>query len=334
MIERNPKIQDFCLMTLAIFAIVCALIYTRPVLVPFVLSVFAYSVLLPLVNILREQLRLPKWAALTVSFLGLIAFSVTVVFFIAASINGLVANVDQYQSKLEEFVAFFTQLLNDLGFSLNQQALLSTFRELPLIGYAKQLSSSLMAGLANLLLTGFFTCFLLAGETRFNSKPPILQAILLRISKYALTKLILSVITGLLVGFILVLFKVELAFMFALLAFILNFIPSLGSIIATLIPLPIVFLQFGTGGEFWAIVALTAVVQVTIGNIVEPKVMGEAMDLHPVSILMFLIFWGLVWGLPGMFLAVPITAVVKIIFARINSTRGISELLAGRLNSF
>ena len=334
MIERSPKIQDFCLMTLALFAIVCALIYTRPILVPFVLSVFAYSVLLPLVNILREQLRLPKWAALTVSFIGLIAFSVMVVFFIAASINGLVANVDQYQSKLEEFVAFFTRLLNDLGFSLNQQALLSTFRELPLIGYAKQLSSSFMAGLANLLLTGFFTCFLLAGETRFDNKPPILQAILLRISKYALTKLILSVITGLLVGFILMLFEVQLAFMFALLAFILNFIPSLGSIIATLIPLPIVFLQFGTGGEFWAIIALTAVVQVTIGNIVEPKVMGEAMDLHPISILMFLIFWGLVWGLPGMFLAVPITAVVKIIFARINSTRGISELLAGRLNSF
>ena len=163
-----------------------------------------------------------------------------------------------------------------------------------------------MSGLSNLLLTGFFTCFLLAGETRFDNKPPILQAILLRISKYALTKLILSVITGLLVGFILMLFKVQLAFMFALLAFILNFIPSLGSIIATLIPLPIVFLQFGTGGEFWAIIALTAVVQVTIGNIVEPKVMGEAMDLHPISILMFLIFWDWSGAFPACFWQCPL----------------------------
>ncbi|MFQ5550396.1 MAG: AI-2E family transporter, partial [Gemmatimonadales bacterium] len=78
-------------------------------------------------------------------------------------------------------------------------------------------------------------------------------------------------------------------------------------------------------------VLIPGAIQITIGNVIEPMVMGEGLDLHPVTILMMLIFWGLLWGVVGMLLATPITAVVKIIFARIEITRPVAELLAGRL---
>ena len=76
---------------------------------------------------------------------------------------------------------------------------------------------------------------------------------------------------------------------------------------------------------------LPGAIQLAVGNLVEPMVMGENLDLHPVTILMSLIFWGLLWGIVGMLLATPIMAVLKIIFSRLEITRPIAELLAGRL---
>lgn len=141
-------------------------------------------------------------------------------------------------------------------------------------------------------------------------------------------------ITGILVGILFLIFGVDLTFMFVVLTILLNFIPSIGSVIATLLPLPVIMLQFGFTAPFYVILIGSGFIQFTIGNVVEPKFMGDSMDLHPVVVLMFLIFWGLVWGIPGMFLAVPITAVLKIVLSRIETTRPFAELLGGRLPDF
>ncbi|MBN2224201.1 MAG: AI-2E family transporter, partial [Deltaproteobacteria bacterium] len=100
---------------------------------------------------------------------------------------------------------------------------------------------------------------------------------------------------------------------------------------ATLIPVPVILLQFGFCWRLWVVLAVSMVIQFTIGNIIEPKLMGERMDLHPITLLLFLMFWGLVWGIPGMFLAVPITAVLKIVLGRIETTQPLAELMAGRI---
>jgi AI-2 transport protein TqsA len=124
---------------------------------------------------------------------------------------------------------------------------------------------------------------------------------------------------------------VELAVMFAMLTFLLNFIPSIGSIVAVIIPLPVILLQYGFGWQFWFVLAFAGMVQFVIGNVLEPKMMGESLGLHPVTVLLFLMFWGLVWGIPGMFLAVPITAILKIVLCRIPTTVPVANLLAGKL---
>ena len=78
-------------------------------------------------------------------------------------------------------------------------------------------------------------------------------------------------------------------------------------------------------------IAVPGAIQLTIGNALEPKIMGDTLDLHPVVILIMLIFWGILWGIPGMLLATPITAVMKILFGRLEQTRPLADLLAGRL---
>jgi AI-2 transport protein TqsA len=122
--------------------------------------------------------------------------------------------------------------------------------------------------------------------------------------------------------------------MFGFLAFLLNFIPTVGSIIATLLPLPVVLLspELSVTTKILAL-AVPAALQIVLGNAIQPKVLGNALDLHPIVILISLIFWSMIWGVAGAFLATPMTAVLRIVLERIPATKPLSEILAGRLDS-
>ncbi len=133
---------------------------------------------------------------------------------------------------------------------------------------------------------------------------------------------------------ILALFGLDLALVFGVMAFLLNFIPNVGSIIATLLPLPLAIVQFDSTGMIVGIVVVPGLVQMFIGSGLEPKLMGEGLQLHPVTILLALVFWGLLWGVVGMLLAAPMTAVLRLILERFEMTRPVAGLLAGRLPEF
>jgi AI-2 transport protein TqsA len=152
-----------------------------------------------------------------------------------------------------------------------------------------------------------------------------------RIERYLVAKVTISAITGTLVGLILSALGVDLALVFGFLAFLLNFIPSIGSIIATLLPLPVILVSPEVS---WTTVglalALPGALQFVIGNVVEPSIIGDSLDLNPIVILMALIFWGVLWGVVGMLLAAPITAVMKILLERYELTRPVARVMAGR----
>ncbi|MBU1433250.1 AI-2E family transporter, partial [Myxococcota bacterium] len=152
------------------------------------------------------------------------------------------------------------------------------------------------------------------------------------IKRYIIIKVSLSAVTGILVALILSALRVDLAIFFGLMAFVLNFIPSVGSIIATLLPLPIVLLDPNL--SIWmGLLAffLPGAVQLTIGNVIEPKLQGDSLELHPITILLALIFWGMLWGIPGMFLAMPVTAVLRVFLDQLDLTRPAARLMAGHL---
>lgn len=178
-----------------------------------------------------------------------------------------------------------------------------------------------------------FVIFLLAGrDPNAVVKNVIYWEIEKKIRSYISTKLILSVITATLVGITLKLFGLELALVFAILTFLLNFIPSIGSIIATLLPIPVAFAQFSDSP--WTIagvILIPGVIQMVIGNGIEPKLMGEGLQLHPVTVLLALSFWTLLWGPLGAILAVPITAGIRIVLMRFESGQTAGNLLAGIL---
>ncbi len=209
------------------------------------------------------------------------------------------------------------------------------------IAYMKNFVESIAVGTMQTALsfttTSFFVAifviFLLAGrDPHAVVKNVIYWEIEQKIRSYISTKLILSLVTATLVGITLSLFGLELALVFAIMTFLLNFIPSIGSVIATILPIPVAFAQFsGSPGTIAGVILIPGAIQMIIGNGIEPKLMGEGLQLHPVTVLLALSFWTLLWGPIGAILAVPITAGIRIVLMRFESGQMAGNLLAGIL---
>ena len=138
--------------------------------------------------------------------------------------------------------------------------------------------------------------------------------------------------TGIFVGLALWFFNIELAVLFGLLAFLLNFIPSIGSILGVILPIPVILVTPGISPTtIFLAIAVPGAVEFVIGNIIEPRLMGKRFDLHPIVIMMALIFWGMLWGIIGMFLATPLMVVARLLLQDREMTRPIAELLSGRM---
>lgn len=140
-----------------------------------------------------------------------------------------------------------------------------------------------------------------------------------QVQRYVITKLLISLSLGVIVGFILWLFKIEFFIIWAFLAVLLNFIPNVGSVIAVILPALMALVQYESFGYALLLAAVIIVVQNIIGNIIEPKIFGNRLGLNPLVILLSLLIWGYIWGIVGMFLAVPLTAIGKIIMSNATS---------------
>ncbi|PQO30292.1 AI-2E family transporter [Bremerella cremea] len=186
--------------------------------------------------------------------------------------------------------------------------------------------------LSSTILTSIFVGFMLAGRDPYKISKGIYAEIDQNVRKYISTKFFISAVTGVLVWILLSMMGMQFASMFGLFAFFLNFIPSIGSIIATFLPLPIALVQFGDSPMMVAAaILLPGSVQMVMGNVIEPKIMGDGLQLHPATILLALAFFGMLWGPVGMLLAAPITASVRIVLMRFKTTEPIGRLMAGVL---
>lgn len=329
----DERVRTVSLLILATVAVGFVLYWLQAVLVPFVLSVFIALGLAPLIDTLTDRARLPRWLAVVVTLMIAIAVLGLVAFLITVSANRLAANAASYQQQVRMVIDSSLERFPLEQYGIDPDEVI----RLPL-----QTISTVAVNIANAIVTlvsqgalvlVFLGFLLLGGSTRPEPVGGLWAEVESRVKRYIVFKFFLSAITGLVVGSILWVLGVDLAMAFGLMAFLLNFIPSVGSIVATLLPLPVVLVSPDlTATTMVLAVALPGAVQITIGNIIEPKVMGGGLDLHPITILLALMIWGALWGIVGMLLAAPITAVMKIMFARADLTRPVANLFAGRLD--
>ncbi|MBR3898896.1 MAG: AI-2E family transporter [Elusimicrobiaceae bacterium] len=327
------KMNVICLTIIAAGVITAGLIYTRAMMIPLVIAIFAYTILNQASAMLHRRFNFPAWLAMTLSISFFVLCFTAIIYFTINSVGNFIKEAEMYRENLLGSVSDLLTKLSERGIDVDRNSVMAYLKDLPLFAWFKNFGAQLFSLFSNSTLIILFIIFLLLGEKKALATPPnkTIQEMLANVSKYLSVKVSTSLATALIIWFILILFKVKMAFLFGLLTFLLNFIPSVGSIIAVLLPAPVLFLQYGHGSNFFVVLGLMTATQFTIGNLIEPRMMGEGMDLHPVVVIASLIFWSLVWGVPGAFLSVPITASIKIILSKIKHTRPVAELLAGRL---
>jgi AI-2 transport protein TqsA len=335
--DTELRIQTVCLLVVTAVGIGAALYFLRPVLLPFVLALFLVYCLAPAIDVQLRHLPIPRWLAVVNTILLGCALLFVLWLLIWSSVSQMTANAKIYEAQWDNLITNIGDKLplERVGIQSDElQGFLSVPHETTR-GLLTKVVSSIMSVLSNGVLVVIFMIFMLAGKG--GPAPPeggLRAQIDQRIKRYLLTKVVVSGMTGLLVGVTLWALGVQLAMVFGLLAFLLNFIPNIGSFIATLLPLPVVVLSpdLSMVAKILAI-AIPGSVQFAVGNVIEPKIMGESLDLHPVVVLLGLIFFGWLWGIIGMIIATPIVAVAKIVLERLEVTAPVGRLLSGRLDA-
>lgn len=193
----------------------------------------------------------------------------------------------------------------------------------------------------NLLLVLIFLMFMLAGRNTMTDRVHkafehsradkikfILNSIEDQVQHYLLIKSFISLLTGTLCAIIMLIGGMDFVIFSALLIFVLNFIPNIGSIIATLFPILMGVLKYGFSLRVFLVTGGLMLTQFIIGNVVEPKITGKSLNLSPIIIVISLIFWGYIWGIVGMMLAIPLTSALKIFFQNVPILHPLAELIS------
>jgi len=207
----------------------------------------------------------------------------------------------------------------------------------------QNLSGSFFSFLGNVMWVVLFMAFILAERESFtkrlvnqlgreNAEPILksLQQINNSVQQYLGLKTLISFLTGALVTIVLTIAGVDFALLWGVLTFILNFIPTIGSIVATLPPIAITLFQSASISKTLVIAILLLCIQFLVGNVLEPKLMGRGLNLSPLVVLFSLIFWGWLWGILGMLLSIPLTAAIRIAMEQIEATKTVAVLISSK----
>ena len=337
---QGNKVVAAALIIIVIFVVGVVLQQAKPVLFPFFLAIFLSFVLSPILDFLTRK-KIPR----AISILFIVIFSFFIIYLL-----GLL-----FYSSGKTFASEFPKYGQKIGSILAsiQEQLKLTFPKLESVGWVEQLDINRIGGfllsslgpffsfIALLFLIFIFLIFILAGrgnikvkiEKSFNKERSsqiidVIQKIDNQIQKYLAIKTIVSFVTGVLATVVLMIFGVDFAIVFGFFTFILNYVPNIGSIIATALPLTVAVFQFETlWPAFWILIIL-GLIQMIIGNFIEPRVMGEGLGLSTLVVLFFLFFWGWMWGIAGMILAVPTAATIKIVCDNIPPLSFVGELMS------
>jgi len=352
--EKYQRLIKYNKIMISLVGIICVIIagyvfiQMKSIIIPFVLAMILYFLLNPVLTF-SEKKNIPEIIAILVIVILTVVFLYGVGHMINVNIISFSENINHYE---ERFKSIVDQIRDFLGVSKSNQGLAgensqkypgiaAIFKDISIRDTVSSILSSISEILSDFFIVILYLIFLLIGrhgliskfDLAFNSETSqrmkaIVNKINHGINKYILTKTLISLLTGGLVTLTLWIFNVEFAFIWGLLTFLLNFIPNIGSIIATIFPITFALVQFDNFMIVIWIAIILLVIQIVIGNVVEPKVLGKTMGISPVVVLFSLIFWGYVWGILGMVLAVPIAVLIKIILENISGLRPLSILMS------
>ena len=325
------------LITIAAFVIVVAgMIAAKVILVPFLLAAFIAIISAPPLFWLQRK-GLSTWLALLVVILSVLFIGLLIAGLVGSSVQDFSRDLPVYEAKLKQQTTLVMGWLEKLGIDISGLAVTEIFDP----GAAMKLVATLLNSLGNVLANGFLilmtVIFILLESSSFPAKLRTVMGgpessldrfdnFIKNVKHYMAIKTLVSLATGLLVAILLVIIGVDFPLLWGLLAFALNYIPNIGSIISAVPAVLLAIIQLGLIPA-----AITAagyvVINLLMGNVIEPRFMGRGLGLSTLVVFLSLIFWGWVLGPVGMLLSVPLTITAKMALDSSDDTRWLAVLL-------
>ena len=324
--------------SLAAFVIVVAGVKAASsIVIPFLLSIFIATVSAPAIFWL-EKLKFPRILA----FLTVLSFVVFMLFgfgyILSTSVDSFLSNTPQYTAKIMEMVGSFKEVLDKFGIEISKSDLEAMFDPSGLLNFAGGFLKSFSTVLSKSFIIFLGVTFMLFETSSLRTKMYLLskrdesnenpfEEFSQKLNSYLAIKTVISLITGVFVTVGLTIIGVDFALLLGVIVFLLNYIPSIGSVIAAVPAVLVALVGLDMSSVLW-VIALYLTVNIVMGNVIEPRYMGKGLGLSVVVIFFSLIFWGWVLGSVGMFLAVPLSMTIKIAFESHPSTKAIAMLLS------
>jgi len=348
-ISKHTKAISYLLGFISFVLFVYILMALKEILIPITIAIFLTFLFHPLLNYLGKY-KVPKWLALILILILISSLYYLLGLLIVSNYPVFVENLQGYSANLSLFLQNilkpFDITLKELASMLNLKDakfdLSSIFQSLFNAGVVQGVFNSLTGMLGDFFISLIFWMFMMLGKNKFEERLKFafeerremvesnIESINTQLQSYIVIKTILSIITGFIATIILLIYGIDFAIIWGVLTFILNFIPNIGSLIATVAPILVALLEYGFGFRTVSLAVLLVLSHNIIGNIAEPHYLGRRMDLSPVFVLFSLIFWGWIWGIVGMFLAVPIAASMKIFFSNFEALKPIAILMGSK----
>ena len=328
-----------------IAAATALLYFAAPILIPIVLAATLTYLLLPVVNLLK-RLKIPHWLAVLIVMIVVVGIFVLISYYLIGEISSLASALPQYKDKIQaeiqnwnvramELIEKLPSFLKNPGNMSVDADKVSTLGKFLLKG-----ATSITSALVGLVLIFFLTLFMLLEADLFKRKfkrifggaheeeaGKILQEITTQIKGYLQVRFYVFVGLSIIVTVGLLIFDVQYAYVWGPLAGLLNIIPYIGSIAGAIPPIIVTGIQHNSILQMVYVALFFLVVQTIEGNYVTPKLTTTSVDLNTVTSLLSVIYWGWIWGGIGLFLAIPITAAIKVICDHIEPLKPIGIIL-------
>ena len=324
------------MLSLAAFVIVMAGAMAAVSIITSMLLAFFISVIAIQPVLWLTERKVNHTIAVLFVLLGVIGILIGLAAVLGSSVNNFAVDAPLYANKLREIGHSFVQTINERGIDVPDEWD-GALNPASILNYTANILSELGALMGNALLILFIVLFMMLERSslalkaqviagRYNNNLEVFASIIESIRKYLSLKTLISLITGIFIWLWLLVFGIEYALLWGLIAFMLNYIPNIGSILAGVPAVLFALVQLGLPGAGWTMLGYV-IVNMVVGNVIEPRMMGKEMGLSTLIVFLSLIFWGFILGTVGMFLAVPLTMTFKIILDQYPKTKWISILL-------
>jgi len=339
---HTSRITKVASLLVILALVIIGLIYAQQQLVPIVLALFLWFIIKTIARLLNQipliENKMSTWLSNTLAFCIIILFCFLTGRMLYNNIQELSESLPLY----EKNVNYIIEKIN-ITFAIDLKIIAqSTFKDFNFTTIVMSVINALTNIFGDTLMIILYTLFMLSEEALFTPKleamvakkenynriKNILGEINYSIGSYITLKSLVSLLTAFVSFVALSCIGVDAPVFWAFLMFILNFIPNIGSLIATGFPAIFALLQFGDYFHPLLVLGVVGAIQLVVGNLIEPRVMGNSLNISPLVVIIALSVWGAIWGINGMILSVPITVIAIIIFSKIPSTQSIAILLS------